>query len=1145
MLKKNVGFSAGLLAFAALVFHVSSNPQSQGEGSKTPVSVESPSKAEKKSKSGSDSNSTKERSECPQSSEGPWTATRSFFGRAQSDGDPCDAGFKKADLPKLFGFRSESGSAATAQAFFLIATVPDPFHTRLSALTDGTLEGIRAAAKEAGWVLATQWLPWSDPLDPEVSRVKERQAERMAIRHEESEPGVLVFRRELDSKKPEFGDGTILVVFLVGETPTLGVNGVQMKNALEYRRALLTVREGINSRIGVLAPHFSGSFYSLRQWIAEDSKRLPKSEYNVQGGTATSTRNADALRSLPGVTFESSALNTADQQLALDQTVERLGLKPEEVAQLSDDSEYGAALEGGAKYRTYHFPRDISHVRNAYKDISQPGKAVTIPGVEFSLKDAASGEDALPMFSPAQTPNAQNAVLNQIMDDLRNEGIRLVQLSSTNVLDAIFLAGELRRQCPDIRLVLPFPHLLFVQAEEKAALIGSLFISNYPMFAVAEAGNRRQGWVIANSQVMAVYNSTLILLGKRELIRDYQWNKTVQPPNWLLMLDRKGFQPVSVSSSAGSAKWYATDIPLHNDKAQRYPPPERWIFVNTSVTLLGLALVIWVGWLYLNETLIADSCFDLRACKTNSEADAWRLLYIALIASGLLAAQAMLLYPFLASTEFRQHSLLNSLSFTAAAAETALLLVAAVALIARGSTAQKGFGIVTFLGPVAFGLVLWSLFGPLWQPNPSNFLAHRAIVLHFGSSPSWPIIGAIAGIVLVIRTHLIRVHLATADEPEPAIEIPTALAERLEDAYRNFRNSTRSLTGLHTVRQQSILGLTVALLVVTFGILRIQRDFSSVDGGVYDLLRLGLQAVLAVGLLACAWQLNYLWHHLQTFIVALSTLPIRHFFTQSFPAAGNRPIWVRRISVQSLSTPIRAAVVLGELASNADAPIEARMKDEFQTRLRALLSMKHDSGAKKTRADYVADRVLLRATSRAIAEKAFPWLHDRWHGMPLTEEYFSAKFLEKIKPGPKRDISGPERETVGLVSALLALHYTPYLVYCVRQIQNLALGASLALLLLIFSVSTYEMQAPQLAGRVLLGLFAVVVTALWTNLAAMERNAILSRLAGTKPGELNKEFYVKLVGYLGLPALGLLASQFPAISNFLISWVEPTLEAVR
>jgi hypothetical protein len=61
----------------------------------------------------------------------------------------------------------------------------------------------------------------------------------------------------------------------------------------------------------------------------------------------------------------------------------------------------------------------------------------------------------------------------------------------------------------------------------------------------------------------------------------------------------------------------------------------------------------------------------------------------------------------------------------------------------------------------------------------------------------------------------------------------------------------------------------------------------------------------------------------------------------------------------------------------------------------------------------------------------------------------------------------------------------------------------------------------------------------------LERDPIISRIAGSKPGELGAAFYLKLARYGALPVLGLLASQFPSISSLLLSWIEPALEALN
>jgi len=64
-------------------------------------------------------------------------------------------------------------------------------------------------------------------------------------------------------------------------------------------------------------------------------------------------------------------------------------------------------------------------------------------------------------------------------------------------------------------------------------------------------------------------------------------------------------------------------------------------------------------------------------------------------------------------------------------------------------------------------------------------------------------------------------------------------------------------------------------------------------------------------------------------------------------------------------------------------------------------------------------------------------------------------------------------------------------------------------------------------------------------LAQMERNALLSRLTNTTAGELGKGFYFDLIKYGIVPALTVIGSQVPGISNLLLRWVQPALQAFR
>ena len=117
--------------------------------------------------------------------------------------------------------------------------------------------------------------------------------------------------------------------------------------------------------------------------------------------------------------------------------------------------------------------------------------------------------------------------------------------------------------------------------------------------------------------------------------------------------------------------------------------------------------------------------------------------------------------------------------------------------------------------------------------------------------------------------------------------------------------------------------------------------------------------------------------------------------------------------------------------------------------------------------------------------------------------------------------------------------------YALRHIKNLILFLSLGFVLLVISMNSYNFQSQQTINRFLIVLFFALGYFTCRFLAQMERDPILSRISGSTVGELNKEFYLKAGSYGALPILGLLAAQFPSISNLLFSWIQPSLEAIH
>jgi hypothetical protein len=127
----------------------------------------------------------------------------------------------------------------------------------------------------------------------------------------------------------------------------------------------------------------------------------------------------------------------------------------------------------------------------------------------------------------------------------------------------------------------------------------------------------------------------------------------------------------------------------------------------------------------------------------------------------------------------------------------------------------------------------------------------------------------------------------------------------------------------------------------------------------------------------------------------------------------------------------------------------------------------------------------------------------------------------------------------------VALQCCRYVAHNVEHVQRIASCISLTFLLLLVFFNSYSPEGPQAVARTLAVLFVMVGYLIVRVLASMERNATLSIISRTKPGELNSEFWVQLLTLGGLPLLGVLAHLFPSLSQFLFRWVAPGVQAVH
>lgn len=138
----------------------------------------------------------------------------------------------------------------------------------------------------------------------------------------------------------------------------------------------------------------------------------------------------------------------------------------------------------------------------------------------------------------------------------------------------------------------------------------------------------------------------------------------------------------------------------------------------------------------------------------------------------------------------------------------------------------------------------------------------------------------------------------------------------------------------------------------------------------------------------------------------------------------------------------------------------------------------------------------------------------------------------------------PDRKYV-LAEDFVAIRFYTYIRYVVTELRNLLFFMALSFSLLFLVLHVYTFRADKGIDWCFVILLPFMGGAVLWILIEMERDPLLSRLEGTQAGEVGKNFYLNLMKYGLVPVATLLGSQIPCVSNFLLTKLQPTLEAFR
>ena len=526
-------------------------------------------------------------------------ATRKPPDPAKKQPDPFSADFDYKDPRRNYSIR------------FLIATLPAPISPPPQYQFDTELAALRSAVAAIDYSLDSFDLPWTgggkdsagkfqlageidiDPAEspsptpsptPSGTKSTDQSAKAKLKRSQDEidknsktsytlkpnsegenrwkrDAGVIVFKH-----------GTqLLIVFLVGETPTLGINRMAMLDALDQiawlegwkvppegrgpppdlveRFKTATSPPFPKDEIRIVGPAFSGSAASLRNILEEfrhsSINWRPDASIQIISGTATSVdqelTDTDTVRR-PSISFRTVQIpdrvlwgqiprildNVADLT-----AVSRSGDSSQRIALLlEEDTIYGSHLAENhlpnlKNVLQMKFPLHISQLRSAKGNSDTIGVGPDLERHDPALPDEAGQQrrDVIQQFSP-RAAVYDELHLSNLLVTIKREHIRYVGIAATDVEDLIFLVQQIRIYCPDTVVFTTSADIAFLHSDVNADLRGMLVFTTYPLF------NQLQKWTFPfdgdagretflNDLAHGVYNATLAQLYRPDKMLDY------------------------------------------------------------------------------------------------------------------------------------------------------------------------------------------------------------------------------------------------------------------------------------------------------------------------------------------------------------------------------------------------------------------------------------------------------------------------------------------------------------------------------------------------------------------------------------------------------------------------------------------------
>ncbi len=127
----------------------------------------------------------------------------------------------------------------------------------------------------------------------------------------------------------------------------------------------------------------------------------------------------------------------------------------------------------------------------------------------------------------------------------------------------------------------------------------------------------------------------------------------------------------------------------------------------------------------------------------------------------------------------------------------------------------------------------------------------------------------------------------------------------------------------------------------------------------------------------------------------------------------------------------------------------------------------------------------------------------------------------------------------------VCLQYIAFIQNVLARMRTMVLSMGLLFVAVCLAISFYPFVPRTQIGLWMGADLLLIAASVIGVYAGLERDNTLSYMTNTVPGRLGGEFYVKTATFLVGPVVGLLTTQFPAISEFVLGFLQPGLDAIK